>query len=239
MIYPAIDLKSGNSIRLYQGDYDQSTLINADPLDQARSISASGINALHVVDLDGAKDGQPVNAELVTKIAEIINGTTEIGGGIRTEATIESYLTGGVQRVILGSVALKDPEFTTAMLTKYGSDRITIGIDGLNGLVATDGWLNQSSVKMAELINAMAAAGANRFIVTDTATDGTLAGPNFKLLGGLHQQFPDLTIVASGGVRDVADVLKLQSLGLNDVIVGKALAAKQLTLKQVAEVNQC
>ncbi|UQS85929.1 HisA/HisF-related TIM barrel protein (plasmid) [Nicoliella spurrieriana] len=239
MIYPAIDLQAGNSVRLYQGDFKRSTVVAADPLEQARAIAAAGINYLHLVDLDGAKAGRPVNQQLGIQIAQRINRVTEVGGGIRNAATIDQYLSNGLTRVILGSVALNDPELTVAMINQYGSDRITIGIDGRDGMVATDGWLNQSKVPMVKLINAMAQGGATRFIVTDTATDGTLAGPNIPLLSALQSRFPALTFVASGGISNATDITALQQAGLLDVIVGKALAVGNVTLQEIAEVNQC
>lgn len=238
MIYPAIDLQNGSSVRLYQGDFKQETLVSADPIRQARLIREAGIGGLHLVDLDGAKTGQPQNFELVSQIVKVFAGETEIGGGIRNEQTIRRYLKSGVDRVILGSVALKDPKFTKQMLEKFGSRAITIGVDGRNGQVATDGWLNQSTTSMADLIAVMTDAGAKRFIVTDTATDGTLTGPNIELLEGLQQKFPEVRIVASGGVGSLDDLKKLKQAGLKDVIVGKAIAAGKVTLEQIAEVNE-
>lgn len=237
MIYPAIDLQNGSSVRLYQGDFNQETLVSVDPVRQARKIREAGIGGLHLVDLDGARTGQPQNFALVKQIAAAFAGETEIGGGIRNEQTIERYLNSGVDRVILGSVALQDPEFTKLMLKKFGSQSITIGVDGRDGQVATDGWLNQSTTSMADLIAVMTSAGAKRFIVTDTATDGTLTGPNVELLSNLQQQFPNVRIVASGGVGSLADLKKLNEAGLKDVIVGKALAAGRITLQEIAEVN--
>lgn len=237
MIFPAIDLQNGKSVRLYQGDFAQEMIVNENPVAQAQAINEAGIKGIHLVDLDGAKVGQPQNQGIVAEIVKNFAGETEIGGGIRDEAAIQTYLEFGVDRVILGSVALKDPVFTKAMLAKFGPDRITIGVDGKDGKVATDGWLDQSDTTMVELISAMIKAGANRFIVTDTATDGTLAGPNVTLLKSLQDQFPQAKIVASGGVSNVQDLKALQAAGLNDVVVGKALAAGNITLTEIAEVN--
>ncbi|MEJ6400865.1 1-(5-phosphoribosyl)-5-[(5-phosphoribosylamino)methylideneamino]imidazole-4-carboxamide isomerase [Nicoliella lavandulae] len=237
MIYLAIDLLNGSSVRLYQGDFKQQTLINADPLVQARQMKAAGIQGLHLVDLNGAKDGNAINQQLVIEIASVMDGDAEIGGGIRDARTVSSYLSHGLSRVILGSVAITDPVFTSEMLAQYGGDRITIGIDGRNGKVATDGWLNQTNVSMETLIAKMIEKGAQRFIVTDTDTDGTLAGPNIELLSSLQRRFPEADIVASGGISQINDVARLQASGLQSVIIGKALASGAINLDQIMEVN--
>ncbi|WP_125707884.1 1-(5-phosphoribosyl)-5-[(5-phosphoribosylamino)methylideneamino]imidazole-4-carboxamide isomerase [Lacticaseibacillus porcinae] len=229
-IFPAIDLINGQSVRLYQGDYDQKTTIAADPITQAQSFEAAGLTHLHLVDLDGAKAGEPKNLVTIKKIREATDLFIEVGGGIRTLQTITDYLALGIDRVILGSVALKDPELTKAALQQFGANKIVIGIDALHDRVATEGWLEDSDVSCAELVDAMQDAGAQTFIVTDIAKDGTLSGPNVQMLADLHQQFPPLTFVASGGMHEPEDLTALKDAGITVAIVGKALAAGSITL---------
>lgn len=237
MIFPAIDIQGGQSVRLYQGQFDQETLVSTTPVDQARTINQKGITCLHLVDLDGAKAGAPKNFAVVKRICQNFKGLVEIGGGIRTTATIESYLQAGISRVILGSVAVKDPAFTTKAVDQFGPDKVVIGVDGRNGKVATEGWLDQSNVEMTVLISAMVKAGAKNFIVTDVARDGTMKGPNVALLQDLQARFKSANVIASGGIRDLDDIKQLQDAGIKDMVAGKSLYEGTLTLSEVAEVN--
>lgn len=239
MIFPAIDLKAGQSVRLYQGDYQQTTLINANPVSQAKQIAAAGLAQLHLVDLDGAKSGQPENDETVMAIRQAFAGTLELGGGIRSYASAAHYLKLGVNRLILGSAALTDPELVSQLLTDFGSDRIVIGVDGQNGQVAINGWLDQSQTKMSRLMATMMASGATQFIVTDVARDGTMQGPNLALLAELHAELPTAKLVASGGIRNMADLAALRQIGIRDAIIGKALYEGTVTLAALAEVDAC
>lgn len=154
MIFPAIDLQDGRSVRLYKGDFAKETIINPDPVDQASQYEAAGVGALHLVDLDGTKAGKPVNVDIVKRVRAAFTGVLEIGGGIRDKDEVDLYLEMGVNRVILGSVALKNPELTKQVIAEYGPERIVIGVDGKNGKVAAEGWLDQSDVPMTDLIGA-------------------------------------------------------------------------------------
>ena len=167
MIFPAIDLQDGRSVRLYKGDFTQETVINPDPVAQAKQYEDAKVGALHLVDLDGAKAGKPVNVDIVKAVRQAFTGILEIGGGIRDKEAVDLYLGLGVDRVILGSVALKNPELTKQVIAEYGAERIVIGVDGKNGKVAAEGWLDQSDVPMTDLIGAMIEGGAKYFIVTD------------------------------------------------------------------------
>lgn len=238
MIFPAIDLQDGRSVRLYKGDFAQETVINPDPVDQAKQYEDAKVGALHLVDLDGAKAGQPVNVDIVKAVRQAFTGILEIGGGIRNKAAVDLYLGLGVDRVILGSVALKNPELTKQVIAEYGAERIVIGVDGKNGKVAAEGWLDQSNVPMTDLIGAMIEGGAKCFIVTDVDRDGTMQGANEDLLGDLQKEFPTARIVASGGVRNLADIKSLEAKGVKDSIVGKALYEGTITLEEIAEYNQ-
>lgn len=237
MIIPAIDLQGGNSVRLYQGQFNEETLVNASPVAQAQAINAAGISCLHLVDLDGAKNGRPQNLETIKQIRQQFNGKIELGGGIRDRQTVNQYLKLGIDRVILGSLVVQKPQLAKSLIKKLGPDKIVIGVDGKDGLVATEGWLNQSTLTMADLINEMAGAGATQYIVTDISKDGTMKGPNTTLLANLQEQFPDVNIIASGGIRNRADINRLQKAGLKDMIAGKSIYEGTLTLKEVAEVN--
>lgn len=237
MIFPAIDIQNGQSVRLYQGQFDQETLVSATPVEQAKQIKANKIDRLHLVDLDGAKAGSPQNFAVVKSICQNFSGLIEIGGGIRSTAAIEKYLAAGISRVILGSVALKDPEFTTKAIEQFGPNKIVIGVDGRDGKVATEGWLDQSTVAMSDLISAMVNASAENFIVTDVARDGTMQGPNIDLLQDLQDKFPNAKIIASGGIRNLTDIRKLQAAGIKDMVAGKSLYEGTPTLAEVAEVN--
>jgi len=228
MIFPAIDLQDGRSVRLYKGDFAQETVINPDPVAQAKQYEAAKVGALHLVDLDGAKAGKPVNVDIVKAVRAAFTGILEIGGGIRDKEAVDLYLSLGVDRVILGSVALKNPELTS----------IVIGVDGKNGKVAAEGWLDQSDVPMPDLIGAMVEGGAKYFIVTDVDRDGTMQGANEELLGNLQKEFPIARIVASGGVRNLGDIKSLEQKGVMDSIVGKALYEGTITLEEIAEYNQ-
>ncbi|WP_288529087.1 1-(5-phosphoribosyl)-5-[(5-phosphoribosylamino)methylideneamino]imidazole-4-carboxamide isomerase [uncultured Secundilactobacillus sp.] len=237
-IIPAIDLKSQKSVRLYQGDFDQTTLIDADPLQQALAIQKAGLTRLHLVDLDGAKTGRPVNRSIIEQICAQTNLKVEVGGGIRTLAQVNQYLTSGVDRVILGSAALTDPTLVQTAIQQFGNDQIVIGIDGKNGRVAISGWLEESDVTMTALMTAMVAFGAVNFIVTDIEKDGTLSGPNVAQLAALQTAFPMTNIVASGGVTTKQDLAALAQAGLQAAIVGRAMATGDLPLAQLAEVAE-
>ena len=234
MIFPAIDLQDGRSVRLYKGDFAQETVINPNPVDQAKQYEEAKVGALHLVDLDGAKAGKPVNVDIVKAVREAFTGILEIGGGIRNKEAVDLYLGLGVDRVILGSVALKNPELTKQVI----AERIVIGVDGKNGKVAAEGWLDQSDVPMTDLIGAMVEGGAKYFIVTDVDRDGTMQGANEDLLGNLQKEFPTARIVASGGVRNLEDIKSLEAKGVMDSIVGKALYEGTITLEEIAAYNQ-
>jgi phosphoribosylformimino-5-aminoimidazole carboxamide ribotide isomerase len=224
IIYPAIDMRGGNCVRLIQGDYEKETVYGNSPFDMAKNFAEQGAEWIHMVDLDGAKDGKRVNDQFVIQAAQKLNAKIQIGGGIRTEEDIAHYLDNGIERVIIGSLAVSDPNFAIGMIRKYGA-KIAIGIDAKNGYVATHGWLNTSELEAVELGKRLAEAGAETFIFTDIATDGMLSGPNLEAI----QQMAEDTgkqVIASGGVSDLSDLLNLKQLlkmGVSGAIVGKAI----------------
>ncbi|MBZ5946423.1 1-(5-phosphoribosyl)-5-[(5-phosphoribosylamino)methylideneamino]imidazole-4-carboxamide isomerase [Leuconostoc gasicomitatum] len=237
MILPAIDLLGGQSVRLLQGNYNAVTVVDSDPIAQAKKIDKAGLHALHVVDLDGAKSGLAANFKTILSIRQNFTGFLEVGGGIRTLDQIEQYYNAGINRVILGSVALKNPTLVRQAVEKYG-ELIAVGIDGKDGKIATEGWLEQSNISFETLLSAMIAIGVKHFIVTDVVRDGMLQGPNIDLLVKLQQHFVTANIIASGGIAQMSDLVALNQAGIQDIIVGKALASGSISLTQLAELEE-
>jgi phosphoribosylformimino-5-aminoimidazole carboxamide ribotide isomerase len=240
IIYPAIDMRGGNCVRLLQGDYDKETIYGDSPFDMANRFAAEGAEWIHMVDLDGAKDGKRVNDRFVIQAAKELDAKIQIGGGIRTEADILHYLENGVERVIIGSVAVSNPEFAIEMIKKYGS-KMAVGIDAKNGYVATHGWLDTSEVKAVELGKRFADAGAETFIFTDIATDGTLSGPNIEAVIEMAE-VTGKSVIASGGISSLEDLITVKAAALKGVsgaIVGKALYENRFTLPEaLAEMKK-
>ena len=229
ILLPAIDLHQGQCVRLLRGDYDTAQVVAADPVETARAFEEQGAGGLHVVDLDGAKEGAPKNAELIAQVVERTGLQVEVGGGIRNMATVDRYLELGAARVILGSAALRDPQFVAEAVKRYGK-RVAVGIDALGGKVAAEGWLEQSQVDYLELARRMEDLGVQYLICTDISQDGTLAGPNLTMLDQLNQAV-SCHVVASGGVSSLLDIVNLYDLGLYGAIAGKALYTGALDLR--------
>ncbi|OJG88107.1 1-(5-phosphoribosyl)-5-[(5-phosphoribosylamino)methylideneamino]imidazole-4-carboxamide isomerase [Enterococcus raffinosus] len=219
---------------MYQGDYAQKEVFGDDPVAFAQSFEKAGAKCLHLVDLDGAKAGKLHYFEIAKKIAENTNLFVEVGGGIRDEETIEHCLSAGVDRVILGTIAQKDPAFTQAMLKKYGS-KIAIGVDAKDEKVAVEGWLEKTETDAFEFCQQLAAWGAETIIFTEISRDGTGEGINLPLYQKLNQL--DIEIVASGGVASLKDIEGLKQLGISGVIVGKSLYNGSLKLEEVLQAG--
>jgi phosphoribosylformimino-5-aminoimidazole carboxamide ribotide isomerase len=234
-IYPAIDMRGGNCVRLLQGDYDKETIYGDSPFDMAQTFAADGAEWIHMVDLDGAKDGKRINDRFVIEAAQQLKVKVQIGGGIRSEEDILHYLENGITRVIIGSIAVSNPEFAIEMIKKYG-EKIVVGIDAKNGYVATHGWLTTSEVKAVDLSKRFADAGAGTFIFTDIATDGTLSGPNIAAVCEMAE-VTGKTVIASGGVSSLADLSALNAEGVKGAIVGKALYENRFTLKEALAIG--
>jgi len=223
-IYPAIDIRGGKCVRLFQGDYAQETVYGESPAAVAKEWEAQGATWIHLVDLDGAKEGKPANFELIRSIAREVTVPVQVGGGIRTEQDIAAYLEAGVSRVILGTAAIEDQPFTEKVLGLYG-DRIAVGLDCRGGYVATRGWLTTTDIKAVDLANELAAYGAETFIYTDIARDGTMTGPNITEIVDLAKA-TGKRVIASGGVSATSDLEALAACaadGVSGAIVGKAL----------------
>lgn len=234
-IYPAIDMRGGNCVRLLQGDYDKETIYGDSPFDMARAFAADGAEWIHMVDLDGAKDGKRINDRFVIEAAQKLKVKVQIGGGIRSEEDILHYLENGITRVIIGSIAVSNPEFAIEMIKKYG-EQIVVGIDAKNGYVATHGWLTTSEVKAVDLSKRFADTGAGTFIFTDIATDGTLSGPNIAAVCEMAE-VTGKTVIASGGVSSLADLSALNAEGVKGAIVGKALYENRFTLREALAIG--
>ena len=230
-IFPAIDLSGGQVVRLYQGDYDKMTVYGADPCAVARDFMAAGARYLHVVDLDGAKDGTLANFESIAALAKQGGLYIEVGGGIRTEERIQKYLELGVSRCILGTIAVKDFDFTARMAKKYGG-KIAVGVDAREGYVAVSGWLETSREKGVDFCRRLRDAGVQTVIYTDISRDGAEQGTNLELyreLAGIE----GLNITASGGVSSIEELKELQTIGTHAAILGKALYTGRLDLADV------
>ena len=232
-IFPAIDLSGGQVVRLYQGVYDKMTVYGADPCAYGRDFIAAGAKYLHVVDLDGAKDGTLANFESIAAIAKQGGLYIEVGGGIRTEERIRQYLELGVSRCILGTVAVKDFDFTARMAQKYG-DAIAVGVDARDGYVAINGWKELSAETGVEFCRRLRDAGVKTVIYTDISRDGAEKGTNLELYRVLAK-IEGLNITASGGVSSIEELKELQSIGTHAAILGKALYTGRLDLKTVVE----
>lgn len=235
-VIPAIDLRDGRCVRLYQGDYSRETRYSDDPVATAREWEELGAPRLHVVDLDGARAGLPVNHAVMAAIAAAVEIPIEVSGGLRTIEDVAAAVAYGASRIQLGSAAVRDPAMLAAALARYG-DAICVSIDARDGRVATDGWERGTDIDAVEFASRMAAAGAARVMATDIGRDSTLTGPNFELLGRLVDEL-DISVVASGGVAVVSDLVRLAEIGCEGAIVGKALYAGAFTLPEALKIAQ-
>ncbi len=229
-LYPAIDLKQGRVVRLQRGDMAQATIYAEDPAEQARAFAADGFQWLHVVDLDGAFAGKPANAEAVARILAASPNPVQLGGGIRNMPTVEAWLGAGVTRVILGSAAVKDPQFVREACRHFPG-RVVVGIDARGGMVATEGWAETSTLPALDLALRLEDAGAAAIIYTDIDRDGMLSGVNVEQTRNLAMAL-DTPVIASGGVASIADLVALKAVaadGISGCILGRALYDGRIT----------
>ncbi len=227
-IWPAIDLRGGNCVRLLQGDYSRETVFGHDPAAMARRWVAEGASCLHLVDLDGARDGRSVNRDAIEAVVRAVDVPCELGGGIRDEETIGQMLDLGLSRLVIGTKALKDPAWFREMCRRF-PERLAVGIDARDGRVATDGWLATSEVPATELAREISRQRIAAIIYTDIARDGMMAGPNFAAMDEMNRAV-EVPVVASGGVTTADDVRRLAELGLAGCIIGRTLYEGKLTL---------
>ena len=233
-IFPAIDIRSGNVVRLTEGDYNRMTVYGSSPLDMANTFIKKGAKNLHMVDLDGAKDGTPVNFDVIKEVASLGKLFTEVGGGIRDEKRIEDYLSLGVNRVILGTVAVRNFKFVEEAVKKYG-DKIAVGVDARDGKVAVSGWLETTEIDSLDFCHKIRDAGVKTVIYTDISKDGTLSGTNLEIYEKLSE-IKGLDIIASGGITFEEEIKKLTDMNTYGAIVGKAVYAGRLDLERVLKI---
>lgn len=238
VILPAIDIKDGNCVRLLKGDFATVHKVAESYMDTARSFEEAGASWIHMVDLDGAKEGKPVNGDVFLDIAKNTDLKVEAGGGIRSLDTAEYYISRDVSRVILGSVALKNPQILADAVKEYG-EKIAVGIDAKNGIVAAEGWLESSQVNYIDLALEMIKAGVKNIIFTDISRDGTLSGVNAEQLSALKNAAGDrCNIIASGGVHNMEDIMVCKKMGLYGAICGKSIYSGTLDLKEAIEIGE-
>lgn len=233
-IFPAIDLYDKKAVRLFKGDYNEMTIYSDTPWEIAKDFENEGAKFIHIVDLEGAKDGTTPNIDVIKKIRESCKLFIEVGGGIRNIQTIEKYISIGVDRVILGTAAVTDEEFLKEAIKKYG-DKIAVGADIKDGYVAIKGWVEKSQYNCFEFFEKMENLGVKTIICTDISKDGAMQGTNHELYKELAEKFK-IDIVASGGVSSIEDVKKLRTLDIYGAIIGKAYYLKKISIKEAIEV---
>jgi phosphoribosylformimino-5-aminoimidazole carboxamide ribotide isomerase len=230
-VIPAIDLQGGRCVRLVQGDFDRSTVYGDEPAGIARRWQAAGASRIHVVDLDGAREGGPRQLTTVAEIVKAVSVPVQLGGGMRTVDDIEAALAVGVERVMVGTRAIEAPEFVDEALARFGS-KVGIGIDAKDGRVAVRGWVDVSDVDAQDLARTMAAKGVTTIVYTDIARDGMLIGPNVEAMRRMAEAVPQIGVIASGGVAQLDDILELAKTGTTGVIVGKAIYTGNVDLAE-------
>ena len=239
IILPAIDIKDGNCVRLFKGDFSTAEKVAADYMETAKGFEKAGASWIHMVDLDGAKEGRPVNTQIYKDVANKTSLKVEVGGGIRNIDTIRQYLSMGISRVIIGSAALKNPELVKEAVLNFGSEKIAVGIDSKNGMVAAEGWLESSDVHYIQLAKEMIKIGVRYFIVTDISKDGTLSGVYALQLKELSEAVGNAcNIIASGGVHTIEDIIACKKLGLYGTICGKSIYKGTLDLREAVRIGE-
>lgn len=236
-IIPAIDIIDGKCVRLTQGDYNQKKEYHSNPVEVAKMFEDAGIKRLHLVDLDGAKKKQIVNHQVLKNITSATNLDIDFGGGLQSDEDLKIAFDAGAKQITAGSIAVKNPEKVQGWLTQFGKDRIILGADAKDGMVAVHGWQETSNVSIQQLMNQFLPFGISYSICTDVAKDGLLQGPSFELYKQLSAEFPQVNWIASGGVAEFADIEKLNKMNIYGVIVGKAFYEGRITLKQLAQFN--
>jgi len=229
-IYPAIDLYNGECVRLIKGDFNQKTVYSSQPVDMAKSFMAAGASKLHVVDLNGAESDNNANYEVVKRIVEEVDMAVQVGGGIRSLKSAEKYLSIGVDRVIIGTKAVEDPDFLTQLIKKFG-DRLVVAVDGKDGFVAINGWKDQSKMPIMTFIGQLQEIGVKRILCTDISRDGLLQGSNIDLYKEIQRNY-NMELIASGGVSSIEEIKTLREEGMFGAILGKALYEKKFTLEE-------
>jgi phosphoribosylformimino-5-aminoimidazole carboxamide ribotide isomerase len=234
ILYPAIDIRDGHAVRLVEGDYDRETVYDADPVDAALRFAEAGVHILHVVDLDGAKAGEPVNLATIRRIADTVPFPIQVGGGLRNADCVANVLRSGAERVVIGTAAMRDPEFLDAMLKEH-DERVVVAVDARDGKVSLAGWTETSDVDVADAVADLTTRGVDRFLFTPIEVDGTLAGPGFEQLARVAAAASSASVIYSGGVGTLEDLQRLRAEAapnVEGVIVGRALYEGRFTVDE-------
>jgi phosphoribosylformimino-5-aminoimidazole carboxamide ribotide isomerase len=234
-IIPAIDVMGGKCVRLTRGDFASRSTYSDDPVEIATTFEAIGIRRLHMVDLDGARSGKLHNIRVLERVAAKTRLVIDFGGGVRSEADLKDVFNAGAAIANIGSVAVKDPELFLSWLEMYGGERILLGADTRNGLIAVNGWQAETDVAVRDLLGRFVRKGARNVFVTDIDRDGALSGPSIELYKGILASVPDINLIASGGVSDLNDIAALERVGCDGVIIGKAIYEGRILLEELAE----
>lgn len=234
-IIPAVDVKDGKCVRLYQGDYDKETIFSTDPVSVAVGWQEMGAERIHVVDLDGASSGRQLNFQVIEKMISCLTIPVQVGGGIRTESNVLTMMDIGVNRVILGTIAVENKELVRSIVDRFGTESIIVGIDVREDLVSIKGWKESTVVTSFDLMNDMYSIGVRRFVYTDISRDGTLMEPNFESIKQIVNR-SDANIIASGGVSSLGHIEQLAGLGVEGVIIGKALYTGDINLHEAISI---
>ena len=236
-LIPAIDLINGQCVRLTQGDYGQKKVYSEDPLEIAKAFEGAGIQRLHLVDLDGAKAKKIVNAAVLERIASNTSLHIDFGGGVQSDEMIDTAFSAGAAQITAGSIAVRNPELVCEWLQKYGSEKIILGADAQNEMIAVSGWQENSNISIFDFLQDYTAKGAKYVISTDVAKDGLLQGPSFDLYKKIQASSPSLSVIASGGVACMEDLVRLREMNLFGVIVGKAFYEGRISLADLAKFS--
>lgn len=236
MIFPAMDLRNGNCVRLYQGEFSTSQVVGENPIDIALQFKKQGAEYIHIVDLEGALKGELANLDVIKGVIKETGLPIQLGGGIRNINTIEKLIEEGVTRVILGTAALNNPPMVKEAVRNFG-EKIAVGIDARDGYVAIEGWIKVSKVQYIDFAKTMEDIGVKTIIFTDISRDGTLTGPNLEATGMLNDQV-SCDIIASGGMKGIEDIKKLTAMNMYGAIIGKALYSKSINLKEAIDLGR-
>ena len=234
-IIPAIDIIDGKCVRLTQGDFSRRKIYDENPLDAAKQFESAGLKRLHIVDLDGAKNGSPTNIKVLESIAAKTNLKIDFGGGVKSDADVKSVFDAGAEMVSIGSIAVKEPDTFVEWLSYYGHQNFLLGADVRDGKLSIDGWQTDTEIELLPFLAEYNARGVEQAFVTDISKDGELKGPAFRLYQEIGHNVPDLKLIASGGVSSIKDVEELELIGCSGVIIGKAIYEGNIKLEDLSK----
>ena len=230
-LIPAIDILGGKCVRLFQGNYDKETIFSDYPIDIARRWESEGAKRLHIIDLDGAKAGKPVNQEIIVSIVRSVGLPVQLGGGIRDFETVKSYIDNGIDRVIVGTAAVESPDLICEIIESFGDESVLVSIDAKDGMVALDGWTNFSTMSVIDLLDDLVETGLKRFMYTDISRDGTLSEPNYGSIKMILRH-SEMKMLAAGGISSIGNLNRLKMIGVEGAIVGRAIYTGNIVLSE-------